>query len=219
MSTTTSLSTSQATQAKLLEAAVDVFAEKGYRDATLREICRRAGANNAAINYHFRDKEHLYLAAIEFIVQDVHDHMPYSGDESSSTAEVRLGRFIRGLLRDLASGRSPKRIMLITREFVEPTQGLELVAKKIAEPLLEELGSIIRGLIGPSATDQQVFDCAISVFGQCSEYTRGQAILSRFGPYKVLDESGIEHLADHITRFSLAGIHAVAGPKEAGPQA
>ncbi len=45
---------------KLLGAASDVFAEKGFRDATVSEICSRAGANISAVNYHFGSKEALY---------------------------------------------------------------------------------------------------------------------------------------------------------------
>jgi AcrR family transcriptional regulator len=52
-----------ATQADLLDAACRTFAEKGYRDATIAEICQRAGANIAAVNYYFRDKETLYVEA------------------------------------------------------------------------------------------------------------------------------------------------------------
>jgi len=211
MSTATAGNTTHATRAKLIEAAVEVFAQAGYRDATLREICRRAGANNAAINYHFRDKEHLYLAVIEYIIQDVRAHMPYSETDPSASAEERLGSFVRALLRDLLRDKSPKRIMLIARELIEPTRGLDLVAERIAEPLLGRLRSIVRELIGPSASEEQVFDCAISIFGQCGEYHRGQAVLTRVGPYRVLDEAVVEHLADHITRFSLAGIRAIAG--------
>ncbi|MGQ9671001.1 MAG: TetR family transcriptional regulator, partial [Desulfosoma sp.] len=50
-----------ATRARLLDAACDVFAEKGYRGARLADICRRAGANIAAVNYHFGDKASLYV--------------------------------------------------------------------------------------------------------------------------------------------------------------
>ena len=64
------------TSARLLAAAIEVFVEVGYRAATLRAICQRAGTNNAAINYHFRDKEHLYLAVIDYAVEQMQYHVP-----------------------------------------------------------------------------------------------------------------------------------------------
>ena len=48
------------TEKRLLEAAGEVFAEFGYRAATVRQICEKAGANIAAVNYYFGDKEKLY---------------------------------------------------------------------------------------------------------------------------------------------------------------
>ncbi|MEA3365331.1 MAG: TetR family transcriptional regulator, partial [Candidatus Hydrogenedentes bacterium] len=54
------------TRGKILLAALRVFGEKGYRDATHAEICHRAGVNTAAINYHFGSKEGLYQAAYEY---------------------------------------------------------------------------------------------------------------------------------------------------------
>jgi len=49
----------------ILAAARELFAEKGYRDATVREIARRAGANGAAVNYYFRSKDALYEAVFD----------------------------------------------------------------------------------------------------------------------------------------------------------
>ncbi|HSO08870.1 MAG TPA: TetR family transcriptional regulator, partial [Desulfoprunum sp.] len=51
------------TREKLLSAASDVFVDKGFRDATVAEICRRAGANISAVNYYFGSKEALYQEA------------------------------------------------------------------------------------------------------------------------------------------------------------
>ena len=54
------------TRARLLEAAVEVFAEEGFRGATIQRICKLAGANIAAAHYHFGDKEGLYAAVFEY---------------------------------------------------------------------------------------------------------------------------------------------------------
>jgi TetR/AcrR family transcriptional regulator, regulator of cefoperazone and chloramphenicol sensitivity len=59
------------TEKRLLDAAGEVFAEFGYRAATVRQICEKAGANVAAVNYYFRDKEGLYLAVLRS-VPDAH---------------------------------------------------------------------------------------------------------------------------------------------------
>src|SRR5271156_6006861 len=54
----------QQTRSALLEAAGHVFAEKGFDGATGKEICRRAGANTAAVNYYFGSMRGLYAATL-----------------------------------------------------------------------------------------------------------------------------------------------------------
>ena len=57
-------------QQRLVHAAAGVFAEKGFSQATIREICRRADANVAAVSYYWRDKESLYRRVIEDLITE-----------------------------------------------------------------------------------------------------------------------------------------------------
>ena len=55
-----------ATRDRLLMAAGEVFAEKGFDKATVREICQAANVQNiAAVNYYFGDKERLYIESVK----------------------------------------------------------------------------------------------------------------------------------------------------------
>ncbi|MGH7929608.1 MAG: TetR family transcriptional regulator, partial [Candidatus Binatia bacterium] len=73
------------TEQRLLEAAGEIFAEYGYRSATVRQICEKAKANIAAINYHFGDKDGLYLAVLRHL-NKVHAEKNPTNPGLSSTA-------------------------------------------------------------------------------------------------------------------------------------
>jgi AcrR family transcriptional regulator len=63
----TSTDLASGTEKRLLEATGAIFAEHGYRSATVRQICEKARANIAAVNYHFGDKEGLYRAVLRSV--------------------------------------------------------------------------------------------------------------------------------------------------------
>ncbi|MEZ6108609.1 MAG: TetR family transcriptional regulator [Pirellulaceae bacterium] len=76
------------TKERLVQAAGPIFARSGFAEATVREICDSAGANLAAINYHFGDKWGLYVATIEAAHLRLMDIVPYPAwPESVSAAE------------------------------------------------------------------------------------------------------------------------------------
>jgi len=76
-----------ATRARLLDAAAHVFAEHGFQAATIRDICTRAGANVAAVNYHFRDKAGLYLAVLRHSMNAAGQPEPRELAMSAATPE------------------------------------------------------------------------------------------------------------------------------------
>ena len=94
------------TQQRLLEASGRVFAERGYRDATVRDICAAADVNLAAVNYYFGDKQRLYIEAVKSAHRAMVEKAPLPDWPAETPPSERLRMFIRTLLdRMLGQGR------------------------------------------------------------------------------------------------------------------
>jgi AcrR family transcriptional regulator len=52
------------TRQRLIQAATRLFADAGYRGASVRDICNLAGANPGAVSYHFGGKRQLYRSVL-----------------------------------------------------------------------------------------------------------------------------------------------------------
>ena len=88
------------TQTRIIQAAGPIFAEKGYRDATVREICEAANVGSASINYHFRDKQHLYVLVVERAYEEMQcSHPPRLDDVPEMPDPERLAEWILRLTR------------------------------------------------------------------------------------------------------------------------
>ncbi|MFR4119705.1 MAG: TetR/AcrR family transcriptional regulator [Bilophila wadsworthia] len=90
----------RSTRAVVLEAAGKVFAERGFAEATSKEICERAGTNGAAVNYYFGGKEGLY----EEVLIEAHRQMLSLEDlnriiTSEATPEEKLRVFLKHIIR------------------------------------------------------------------------------------------------------------------------
>ena len=197
----------QTTRDRLLVAACEVFAELGFKGATVREICRRAEVNVAAVNYHFNGKEALFMAALD---PQPLESLVGASDEMDD-AEVRLTRFIRNFLTHLMGGRCTPHSQLLARELLEPSPALDIIAREIALPLHEHLTVLVREIVGDELAPEQVRRCVFSIVGQCSFYRHAREMNRRLYPELNYDEQEIEATAKHIAEFSLAGMKRVAG--------
>ena len=111
------------TRRRIMDAACHVFSEKGFRDATHEMICGKAEANKAAINYHFGDKQSLYRAVWQHLLDAADREHPVSGNlpEDRGPAE-RFESHIRALLnRHFGEGSSRQLERLRSLERVNPT--------------------------------------------------------------------------------------------------
>jgi len=197
------------TRRQLLEAGGEVFAEAGFRDATVREICRRAGANVAAVNYHFGDKEKLYAEVLRFSQsRALAKYPPLLGVAADAPPEKKLRAFVQSLLlRIFDKGPTAWHGKLMLREMIEPTAALDSIVEERVRPMAGQLWQIVSEILDCPLNDERVRLCGFSVVSQCVFYHHCRPIVSRLLPkQEPMDAAGIERLADHITRFSLAAM-------------
>ncbi len=204
------------TPRRLLEAAGEVFAEEGFRRATIQQICRRAGANIAAVHYHFGDKERLYAAVIEYADRCAREHPPRDGGLApAAKPEERLRAHVESFLsRLLDQGRPAWHAKLMAREMIDPTAALDRLAREKMRANHEQLAAIVRSLMGPKAPPHTVRLCVLSIVGQCVFYRHSAPVIARLYPDLVPAEE-VARIADHVTRFSFAAIRGLRGAESA----
>jgi len=199
------------THTRILEAAIEVFLEKGFALATVRDICARAGANVAAVNYHFGSKDALHAAALERIMSECHDQFPMEeGFYPGQPPEESLERFILNILRlnypdDPAMAR---RSDLFWMELANPSPALQPLVERFMRPIKDQLERIIRDIIGES-DPETVRLCAGSIVGQIFFHSQNRQIISQLYPDKTYLPHDVARLGEHVFQFSLAGLRAL----------
>jgi AcrR family transcriptional regulator len=200
------------TRDRILEAAGELFAERGFRRATVRKICERARVNVSAIKYHYGGKEKLYSEVLRYWHEfAIRKYPPLLGVDENGSAEEQLRAFIRSLLfRLLDKGKPAWFGKLMAREMAEPTGIFDRLVEENVLSLHELLASIIRKIIGSSVSTEIIRLCCLSIVGQCLFYY-SQRFVTRLFQRDMATPGEIEGIADHILRFSLKGFKHYKG--------
>jgi AcrR family transcriptional regulator len=197
------------TRQRLLESAARLFARRGFKDVTVREICRAARANVAAVNYHFRGKLGLYTAVVRMAIDEIRgtsDSARQAGEGASAEEKLRI--YIRVFLKRIAeNGRDSWIHQLISREMADPTPAFDLIIKQAIRPRLEYLGGLVSELLDCPPKDPRVIRCVAGLQSQFLFCMNPAA--ARVHPAFNLTPQAIEQQAEHILVFSLGGIRAV----------
>jgi len=204
------MSDADTTRQRLLDAAAAIFAEKGYKAANVREICERAGANIAAVNYHFGGKEHLYVETVRHAYESTAAATPMPQWSDDVPAERRLRDFIHTFLaRLLLQPESACPMQLIMCEVADPTTACREFVEGYVRPTEAILQRILDDLL-PAGVPRSERNLVVgSIIGQCLHYHHARWILPLLlGPEEAA-RLDVERLADHIWRFSLAGLRGM----------
>ncbi len=209
------------TRERLLRTASQAFAELGYREATVAEICRRAGANVAAVNYYFRSKEKLYVEAWRAAFhRGLRKYPPDGGLDADAPPEQRLRARMTAMIRRAMDPESVE-FDIIRREMSDPTGLLEDARRELIDELRRRTLETVREMLGPKATLGQVLLGALSAMSPILH------AVHRIRHVKAMDRAGHterddlflgdpEPLIDHNIEFFLGGLRRMREGIEAG---
>jgi len=213
------------TRQRVLDAACEVFAEEGYRDGTVQEICAAAGANVAAVNYYFGSKRELYLEVWQAVTDSVREKY------FTAVREIRdPGKRLRSIIRqrvlhafdDRMAGNLRK---LVQCEMGDPTDSHAEIEKRFLNPYRTFLVRTIAEILKVDETDPAAQRCAYSLHSQLIFLNvlrmKGKArhVRMLIGGESPSPEQ-LESFIDHMETFVLGGIQAVAQSlRDAGREA
>ena len=200
------------TRDRILEAAGQLFAERGFESTTVRDICQAAGANVAAVNYYFGDKERLYVEAVVRAHKWRLDQAQLPDWNENTTARQKLADFIETFFRRVLGGPDDTwRTKIVMREIMNPTAACAEIANSNIRPQFEILQSILRQLLPASTTDEELHLTAFSIVGQCLFYHVAGPVIRNLVDESEYATYDVDKLAAHVTKLTLAALDARVG--------
>ncbi len=199
--------TSDPTRDKLLDVAGRIFADRGYRATTIREISIAARANIAAVNYHFGDKLGLYTEAVQQSLRAAELEAMQNALNQLAPPEEILRSVIRVRLRGICRQDRPDwYFRILAHELADPTPALRQLINKVGRPIFQRMLELIGGMIGLPADDDKTRLCAVSVMGQILVYIFARPLLAGVWPELKMTPEQVDLIANHIADFSLSYI-------------
>ncbi|MBS0264435.1 MAG: CerR family C-terminal domain-containing protein [Planctomycetes bacterium] len=194
------------TRQRLISTAGEIFAEHGFKAATVRDICAKAGANVAAINYHFGDKLGLYIEAVQAAHCGGQDLLLQAWPESMPATE-KLRLFIRKMLEHFLDDTQPSwKTRLMLRELADPTEACAKLVENYIRPMAEVLHAIGLELVTDQVSEEQRWLIGFSIVGQCLFYKVHRPVANLLLGAERQSILNIDVLAEHISQFSLAAL-------------
>ncbi len=197
----------ESTRARILEVAGRLFAQHGYANTASKAICEEAGADLAAINYHFGSRDALYKAVlVEGHKQFVSLHDLRELADSALPPETKLERFINAIVSRLLDDRSWQS-KVCAREILAPTAHFASLIREEVMPKFEALERIIGEITGLPRHDPALSRCVISIIAPClmlMVIDRDQS-----SPMQAILLHDADALKNHLNLFARSGLEAI----------
>ncbi len=207
-------------QERLLDAAEQLFCERGFGDTSVRDLAAAAGCNIASVNYYFGGKENLYVAVWrrhlhrmrEVRLASIEQVMAQQAGEPS--LEDLLNSYANAFVEPLVGAQAGRRfIKLMAREMVDQHLPQNIFLEEMIMPVMIALQqALVR--ICPGLDEASARLAILSVVGQLVQTVTAETMLEQ-SDRPELPKLELAEVVKHIVKFSAAGIRACAeGNKE-----
>jgi len=209
------------TRDRILDAAVTVFAERGFGGASVRVICQRAQANPAAIKYYFGSKEGLYrevlrAAAAAFSEQTLADDQLIERLSPRDAVAFLIRQQLMPLLRHDKIGRY---LRVFAWENMAPTETFRTFIATERFPVMAAADAIVRRLLPEGATQEETLVATLWLVNQAAPFIRNRDTFAGPPFNFTFDADFIERLAAHLARLAYGGLAAGTGADDARTEA
>jgi TetR/AcrR family transcriptional regulator len=197
-------------RARILAAAEQVFAERGYGAATTREIAERAGLGKRMLFYYFPSKDAVYRAVLERIIAGL---MAIYEETRATPGPVGLAEGIEGITHFAAQNLPAMKVWL--REIIDDGPHLRDLTRAHMAPLYREAGdSVARNMATGVFRDGDPMQAMVSVGGVTLFYFLIEPMLRHLWRRDPLDPTAIAERAEAARDCLLYGIAGPATRKE-----
>ncbi len=205
------------TRQQLVDAALGLFASHGFDGVTTRTLTRAAGANLAAINYHFGGKRGLYHAVVEDIVGQIQARLSPAADaleaalrkarDDRAAQSQAVATFLRLLLLSFIGETTRRPIAgLILREYTVPSAAFPIIYDGAIERMHRALAVIVATASGRPAESPDVILEAHALLGQCLGFAIARVVVCRRMGWDDFSPERMERAAAAVVKMALAAL-------------
>ncbi len=189
---------------KLVEAAIGIFADKGFAKASTREICLAAGVNVASIHYHFGDKAGLYRSVLRKPIDEVTAQLA-SFDDPGLGLEESVRHFVGAVLTPWREDERHARVMrLHLREMVDPTPEYKALVAQAVVPHHLALVNMLARHVGGSVADDALRQLAFALVAMVNDYAMSREFMEVIAPSLVKGPGARDKVMDRLVGYALA---------------
>lgn len=207
----------EGTRAALIEAAAAIFAEKGFEAGSIRSITQRAGANIAAVTYHFGGKDGLYREVLRAMIAkldrvSVVDERSIADLDGAEAVALFLRQQLSTLLR---RDEVAQALRIINWEILQRSLVFQELLADGQLPIVSVADRIVRKFLAPGASHEAVMTTTMWLINQSFIFVRNYEHLVRPPASFTVDEAFVERLGDRLIVMVVAGLNGSAQAEKA----